>query len=219
MKRIATLTALAAMATLTAGTASAANLISNGGFEDGTLTDADNWQQVAQSPTRDNTNPNSGSWALKLEATGSDQAGAASVAVQNNIDDGGQAGLAELSTVDISFQYESANGPGGVVFAAGRILDSGGNIVADTGLVNLGNNSGYTLVNLPTLNVPAFGAPPADEYAVFIEFTAQAGAFDGSFGGGYIDDVVAEGTFVPEPTSLALLGLGGLLAFRRRRQA
>ncbi|MEM9347204.1 MAG: PEP-CTERM sorting domain-containing protein [Planctomycetota bacterium] len=220
MKRFATLTALATMAALTAGSALAVDVIANGGFEAGTGTDADGWQEVGLQPaTRDASNPFAGQFALKLEAIGSTGVGPNSVGLQNSIEDGGLPSLAELSTVDVSFYWASDFGPGGVASAAARILDGTGNIVADTGAVGLADNGGtYTLVNLPTLNVPAFGADPADEYAVFIEFSAAAGAFDGSFSGGFIDNVVAEGTLVPEPGSLALLGLGGLAAFRRRRR-
>lgn len=219
MKRFTTL-ALFAAATLTAGNAAAINVIANGGFEDGTGTDADGWQEAGVQPaTRDSTNPNSGSWALKLEAIGGPGSGPNSVGLQNSIADGGQLGLAELSTVDISFQWASAFGPGGVAFVQAQILnESGAPVGSTTGLIALPENGGsYTEVVLPTLNVPAFGDDPNDVYAVFLEFSAAAGAFDGSFSGGFIDDVVAEGTLIPEPTSLALLGMGGLLAVRRRR--
>lgn len=56
---------------------------------------------------------------------------------------------------------------------------------------------------------------PADNGAVghdlWVGFESNQGA--GIFG--RVDDVVL--TLVPEPTSLALLGLGGLLVSRRRR--
>lgn len=201
-------------------TASAANVIANGGFELGTGTDADGWQEVGLQPaTRDSSNPLSGSWALKLEAIGSPTAGPNSVGLQNSIEDGGLPGLEELTTVDVSFWWASDFGVGGVGSAAARILDGTGNIVDNQTLSLPDNNGVYQQLSFPTLNVPAFGAAPADEYAVFVEFSAAAGAFDGSSAGGFVDDVVAEGTFVPEPTSLALLGLGGLVAMTRRRLA
>jgi len=212
----------AAITTAVSPSASAANVIANGGFEAGSGTDAANWQEVGIQPaTRDNTNPNSGQWALKLDAVGTSGSGPNSVGLQNSIADGGQPSLQQLTDVDVSFQWAGDLGPGGVAFAVARILDGSGNIEADTGLQALpDNNNVYQLINLPTLSVPAFGAAPDDEYALFIEFSTAAGAFDGSFATGFVDDVNADGTFVPEPGSLALLGLGGLaMVARRRRRA
>jgi hypothetical protein len=50
------------------------------------------------------------------------------------------------------------------------------------------------------VTVPAFGAPPNDSYAAFVEMTVAAGAFVGSSAEAFIDDVVINGVVVSGPT-------------------
>jgi hypothetical protein len=64
--------------------------------------------------------------------------------------------------------------------------------------------------------VPAFGVDPDDNYAAFLEIVVNAGAFDGSFAEGYVDQVNIAGTLVPEPTTVMLLALGATVLRRRR---
>lgn len=49
-----------------------------------------------------------------------------------------------------------------------------------------------------------------------LEFTSFQGVVSGN-AGYWLDDIAVNGTLVPEPSSLALLGLGGLAMLRRRR--
>jgi len=52
--------------------------------------------------------------------------------------------------------------------------------------------------------------------ALTIRF-ASANIAEGGTGNIHINDLTAEGTVIPEPGSLALIGLGGLCLLRRRR--
>ncbi|MFA6044226.1 MAG: hypothetical protein WC718_04520 [Phycisphaerales bacterium] len=208
-----------------ASPAFAINIAGNAGFETAgpTMTDSAQWQATGGGPVgtfsqRDSSNPFAGNWDHNLVAVGNAVAGASAGIVQNSIADAGFASLAPGSTVSLSFEGRYNLGPGGVGFYALRILDSGGNIVADTGLQTISSSTnGYFLFSSQALTVPAFGASPADAYAAFIEFDVAAGAFDGSFAQAYIDNVNVEATLVPAPATLALLGGSLLLGTRRRR--
>lgn len=210
---------------MAAAPAFADNLTGNPGFEMPGLTAADSNQWTANSggpagtlSQRDSSNPRSGNWAHNIVAVGSDAAGAGAGITQNSIADAGLLSLAPGSSVSLSFYGNYNFGPGGVGFYALRILNGAGAIVADTGLQTIANSTnGYQLFTSPSLTVPAFGAAPDDTYAAFVEISVAAGAFSGSTASAFIDDVDVQGTVIPAPASLALMGGGLALVGRRRR--
>ncbi len=210
--------------------ASAANLAGNPGFEiagGGGATDSDLWTEFSGGPAgtlseRDGSMPFAGSFAHHLVAAGDPTAGASAGINQNSIADVGLPSLKPGSTLSASFEWKSSYGPGGVGNAFLRILNGVGAIVADTGAVPLPDTGGvYAGQSTPALNVPAFGPAPNDTYAAFLEITTAAGAFTGSTAAGFVDDVVIDGTAIPEPASVVLMGVGLIclvgVAKRRRR--
>ncbi|MEM9352719.1 MAG: PEP-CTERM sorting domain-containing protein [Planctomycetota bacterium] len=199
------------------------DIAGNGGFESGTGGDSDLWTEFAGGPAgtqsvRDGSNPNSGSWAHLIESVGDPTAGANAGINQNSIADVGFGSLVSGTSVSASFSHDTTLGPGGVAFANLKILNGIGAIVLETGPQALPATLGYAPFTTPSLVVPATGAAPNDVYATFLEINVAAGAFQGSFGTSYIDDVVINGTVVPEPTSIMMVcGLGLGFVTRRRR--
>ena len=101
-------------------------------------------------------------------------------------------------------------GPSGVGFFQVIYFDAANGVLNSSGIQNITNSpAGYTL---NTLNLTM----PAGTDHVQVEFDAIVGAINGSSTTINLDDVSFAP--VPEPTSLALLALGGgSLAVRRRR--
>ncbi len=181
------------------------NIIFNGGFETagfGGAFEALGWNRgagggAASLAQRDSAFPRTGEFAHYLVAAGGAAIGGNAVISQNTVNEGGLS-LEQNSTLKLSFRGRYTFGPGAVGFYALRILNGAGGIVAQAplGVIANGTNGAYQLFSTPTLNVPAFGAPPNDVYAAFVEINVAAGAFPESLGEGYIDDVVLEGTLV-----------------------
>lgn len=206
-----------------AGTAFAGSgpIQSNGGFELGSGADSQDWNEFGGGAAgtvseRFFGNAASGDYSHHILAVGSNLTGAAAGLNQNS-QFYGLGSLAPGSSLTLSFDAMTDFGPGGVGFYALRILNGVGAIVADTGLQNFGGGVGYQSYSTGALVVPAFGATPNDYYAAYVEIVVNAGAFDGSYAEAYIDNVVVTGTAVPAPGALAMLGLGGIAAGRRRR--
>jgi hypothetical protein len=206
--------------------ADAANVAMNPGFENagvGGPTDAESWNLFAGGAPgtlseRGGSNPSTGSFAARILALGADGAGASAGINQDSISLGS---LAEGTSVDATFDWLGNMGPGGVAFGALRIRNGVGAILEDSGLLVLGDTAGsFENRSLGPLTVPAFGAAPNDSYSVFFEVSVAAGAFDGSSAEGFVDNVIVNGTVIPEPSASILAGLT-LLGFAscRRRQA
>jgi len=203
---------------LASSIACADDVATNGGFEMGDGGDSAAWNEFGGGAdgtmsARSMESPITGLWSHVLFAAGDDLGGGSAGINQNSIADGGLASLQEMSTLSLSFQAETDFGPGGVGFYALRVLNGEGAIVADTGLQPIADG----LNQSADLIVPAFGGAPNDSYAAFVEFVANAGAFEGSFAGVKLDDVFVDGTLVPSPGAAALLGVGALGLLRRRR--
>lgn len=214
MKRIATSAALTVFMALSAGTASAvtANAFGNGGFEATTGATADGWLPAASGYSISN-DAFSGSNALELA---SPQLNAA-VALQNSVANGGQPDLIAGEIASFSFYSKGFAGTTGNVLYSLRFLDSVGNILYSTGNVFFQgdiNPNTWTQITAPDVVIPV-GAN-----AAFVEFSQAIGPVNGDdlLAGSVLIDNVTLAT-VPEPGSLALLGIGGLAALRRRRSA
>ena len=196
----------------------AADLIVNGGFELGTGTDADSWSQfVGATPPamvtvdRINSMQATGDWAMELSVTGSSMSIGTNAEIQqltalNSITPG--------SSYDMSFLAKAGNiGPGVVVFMEVQWLDSdgsdGGGIKGTSGLVQFAGSLTNVYQSFGFTGIVA--APGSD--AALVDIRMNGGAFDGSDGLMYVDDV----TLTPEPGSLALLAIGGIALLRRRR--
>lgn len=210
MKRIATLTALAAIAALTAGTASAQiELTTNGDFETGDFTGWTQFPTGVGQQTVDAVNPSAGSFSgsINNDATFSN-----SLFKQANI------GIGIVNPGDeISISFDARGSyavPGGVAFAeffselAGGGTSAGG-ILGGAPLAINADPDVWT-----TFNFTAIAGPDVSGGV-----TLQLGATNGPGQPTqmWYDNVSV--SVVPEPSSLALLGLGGLAAFRRRRRA
>ena len=217
------ITSIAIIATAGTAFAGSSSLLSNGGFETagpGGAADSDQWTEFAGGAAgtlseRSANMPLAGGWSHEITAVGEDTVGAGAGINYNSISDGGLASLAESTVVNLSFDAETNFGPGGVGFYVLRILNGDGAIVADSGLQNL--NAAGTASYGTSVNVPLFGGGANDTYAAFVEIVTNAGAFDGSNAFARIDNVSLTGTLIPAPAGFALMGLGGLVATRRRR--
>lgn len=215
MRTLFSVVAVAAGSTLAAGQMTPLN----GGFEAGTGADADGWEQVTLNAgsyaIRSDTDPISGGWSAEVFAVGAEGSGGLGAFAQNVNNEGGFPSLVPGSTLRLTGDVFTDLGPGGVAFAKLATFDRDG------------NEQGFQLFTIAgqgassfdfTLDVPAaFGPDPLDLYTVQVELSVNAGAFDGSQGLARFDNVVLEASFVPTPGSLAILGLGGLAATRRRR--
>ena len=199
----------------------AADIAGNGGFEvagGGGATDSDLWSEFAANnpgslTERDSSNPNTGSWAHRLVAAGADGIGDASGIEQNSIVDAGLPSLQENTNVIVSYNAQALYDVGGVGFAFVRILNGVGAIVADSGLQNIPAGP-YQAVTLPTVTVPAFGAPPNDVYAAFVSFQCNSGGIPGTLNECFIDDVAIDATLVGDvdPPDVPMTSGWGLAA-------
>jgi MYXO-CTERM domain-containing protein len=201
-------TCISAFAVLAAaGTAMASvELTTNGGFETG---DTSGWAYFATPASTfgvDSDSPFAGSFNGNLENLAD---GTAAVIKQANM------GIGLVNPGDeitISFWAKNINGVGGVNFAEFfSEIDGGGTSSAQIlgGAPLFASATEWTFYQFTTF------AGPDVSGGVTLQFTATTGAVLGSTSQLLIDDVSV--SVVPAPGAMALLGLGGLMAGRRRR--
>ncbi|NNC90488.1 MAG: PEP-CTERM sorting domain-containing protein [Akkermansiaceae bacterium] len=204
-----------------AETGSAANILLNPGFELGTGSDATDWTEFDSPPAgstmRSSLSPNSGGFHMYMQVDNLNNPpqGVALFAEQNQ----------GANTVDNTLNYnlsffaktDTTDFTGVNIFYQILWLDQdgsdGGGVKGETltSLLGEGINTSYQQFGVTDQDIP----DGADSF--LLRFQLSAGAIPDIVQGAYFDDVVLE--IVPEPASLSLLALGGLVLFGRRRRA
>ncbi|GJM18060.1 MAG: hypothetical protein DHS20C14_02730 [Phycisphaeraceae bacterium] len=212
-------TALAALTAFGIASTASANILQNGGFEAGAGADAADWAEIIGGPSgsteRSTTMPNSGNASAYMwfDHIANPAAGGAYFIEQNQ----GANVVLDTESYDLSFfaKVDSTDFTGTDMFVQILWLDQdgsdGGGVKGEmlTSLVGLGINTSYQQFTMNGLDVAA----GADSF--ILRFQVSAGAVDNVANGMYVDD--ASLALVPTPASAAVLGLGGLVAMRRRR--
>lgn len=209
------LLAIAVTAASTISAQAAVNLFANGGFETaGTAPNpAASWQRAAEGYSL-STDARTGSFSAQLS---SPQLNAA-VMLQNSVLDGMLPGVTPGDNPLLSFWAKGFAGTTGNVLFSLRYLAESGAILATSGNVFFQgsiNTSSWTEITYD------LGVVPVGASAAFIEFSQGIGPIDGVTnlaGTLLIDDIVLLGQAIPEPSSIALLGLGSVALLARRRR-
>lgn len=211
-----TKTTIALIIAASATAASAGNIVLNAGYEAGSGADAADWAEIIGGPSgtvgRSTANPFSGDYSayMSFDHINNPAAGGAYFIEQNqpvgSITAGTDYNLSFYAAVD------STDFIGMDTFVQILWLDQdgsdGGGVRGETltSLIGLGINDSYQQFSLDLT-----AAAGADSF--LLRFQLSAGAVSGIANGVYVDDVA----LTPAPGALALVGLGGLAATRRRR--
>jgi MYXO-CTERM domain-containing protein len=210
------ITKIALLAVAAISASASANIVLNAGFEAGSGADAADWAEILGGPSgtvgRSLAMPNSGDYSayMSFDHINNPAAGGAYFIEQNqpvgSIDGGADYNLSFYAKTD------TTDFVGMDTFVQILWLDqdgsNGGGVQGETltSLIGLGINDSYQQFSLDLT-----AAAGADSF--LLRFQLSAGAVDNIANGVYVDDVA----LTPAPGAMALLGLGGLAAARRRR--
>ena len=212
-------TALVALASFAITTVASADILLNSGFESGSGADAFDWGEITGGPSgfvgRSDAMPNSGVYSAYMSFDHITNPAAGGAYFIEQVQGVGSVSGGELYDLSFSAKVDSTSFIGMDAFVQILWLDqdasNGGGVRGETltSLIGLGVNESYQQFSLNGLEV----ADGADSF--LLRFQLSAGAVDNIANGLYIDD--ASLSFVPTPSTAALLGLSGLVAIRRRR--
>jgi hypothetical protein len=212
------------VATLVAFADSAsANILLNPGFEAGAGADAADWTEIGGGPgstVRSDASPSSGSFAahMSFDHINNTEAPGAYFIEQNQ----GANVIDNTDNFDLTFdaKVDSTDFTGINVFYQIMWLDQdgsdGGGVKGETltQLTSAGINTSYQTFSLLDINVP----DGADSF--LLRFQISSGPIPGIANGLWVDNasLAVVGGVVPEPASLGLLVVGGLLTLARRQR-